>query len=216
MRNFSVITLFLLYSLSWICVSVSDFDDVDVQSGQQVTLLCSNFSSSPTHIIWFRVVKKLKPHCVCFFYTSSEPASFCEGFKNSRYEATTNVSTLFLTIKQVDLSDAGLYFCGFYSQKHTVIVSATYLEVPEVFVKPVGLILGGLIVCLAIVIIGLVVKVKWLQKAHMEEQNPHQTESRDSDELNYAAVTFRAKTETNLRSTLERKMEPNAIYSSTK
>ncbi|KAK2900179.1 hypothetical protein Q8A73_013308 [Channa argus] len=148
----------------WICVSVSEFDTVEVQSGQQVTLMCSNFSSSPTQITWFRVVKRLKPHCICFFFKSSDPAKFCDGFKNGRFEATSNSSTFFLTIRQVDLSDTGLYFCGYHLNQNPVIVSATYLEVPNGLVKPMAVTLGGLIVFLAMVFIGLVGKVKQLQK----------------------------------------------------
>ncbi|XP_067379203.1 uncharacterized protein [Channa argus] len=195
MKNFTVITLLLLHSLSWICVSVSEFDTVEVQSGQQVTLMCSNFSSSPTQITWFRVVKRLKPHCICFFFKSSDPAKFCDGFKNGRFEATSNSSTFFLTIRQVDLSDTGLYFCGYHLNQNPVIVSATYLEVPNGLVKPMAVTLGGLIVFLAMVFIGLVGKVKQLQKeTHIHKTPPLSTTSPAhdlSDMRSYCRETIR-------------------------
>lgn len=112
-----------------ISVLPSEFHSVAVQSGGHVTLLCSNYTSSPTHIYWFRVVKRLKPHCIYSIFKASETAKFCEGFENSRFEAGTNVSALFLIIKQLDRSDSGLYFCGNYINQNPLIVDATYLEV---------------------------------------------------------------------------------------
>ncbi|XP_030286130.1 uncharacterized protein LOC115589431 [Sparus aurata] len=200
MSNFNVMKALLLCSLGWISVSGSDSQTVEVQTGDDVSLLCSNYTSSPTQIIWFSVVKRSQPHCVSHMFKATEPATLCDGFKSGKFETSSNISTLFLRIKQVDSSDSGLYFCGYSLNGAPVIVSGTYLEVQEVIggtTRLTGAILGSLTVVLVIVAICLAVKIKKLQKACAKEQNPRQTES--SDDLNYAAVTFRPMSKRNHR-----------------
>uniref|UniRef100_A0A3B4XU97 Ig-like domain-containing protein n=1 Tax=Seriola lalandi dorsalis TaxID=1841481 RepID=A0A3B4XU97_SERLL len=162
MMNFTLtLSVLLLCSLSRFSLSVSEFYTVEVQPGEEVTLLCTNYTTSPTQMIWFRVVKRLKPHCVVSIFKPSESASYCGGFQNDRFDVTSNISTVFLKIKQVDLSDSGLYFCGYSINKNPVIVGATYLEV-QVFdgiAKTTSVIMGALTIFLAMVIIGLVVKI---------------------------------------------------------
>lgn len=113
----------------WISVSGSESQTVEVQSGEEATLLCSNFSSSHTQIFWFRIVNRTQPLCVSSMFKPAEPASFCSGFQSGKLEMSSNLSTVFLKIKQVDLSDSGLYFCGYIVLRDPVIVSATYLDV---------------------------------------------------------------------------------------
>ncbi|XP_071334065.1 T-cell surface glycoprotein CD8 beta chain-like [Trachinotus anak] len=157
------LTALLLSSLSGISVSASEFQTVEVQSGEEATLLCSNFTSSPSQIIWFRLVNRTQPRCISSMYNSITPASFCSGFENGKFEATSNISTVFLRVKHVDLSDSGLYFCGFFLNKYSVIVSATYLKVREEpceVTNLVSVILSGVTIVLTKIIIGLVVKMK--------------------------------------------------------
>ena len=61
------------------------------------------------------------------FWTNAK-ASYCDGFQNG-FEMSSNNITVSLKIKKVDLSDAGLYFCGIYIDPHTVIASATNVNV---------------------------------------------------------------------------------------
>ncbi|XP_044039097.1 uncharacterized protein LOC122869827 isoform X2 [Siniperca chuatsi] len=225
MMNFTLITAFILCSLSWISVSVSESQTVEVQSGEEVTLLCSNISKYDAVTFWFRLVQRTNISCISVMYKSNSNAEFCDGYENREFEMRSNISTLFLKIKQVDLSDAGLYFCGFYAHGRPTF-SVIHLNIrgsdePHDDVdskcqkesdgkeKLTSVILGGLTVLLVMVIIGLVVKKRKLKTADEEEQNPEQSESVGSDDLNYAAVAFRPKAK-------RRELEPNVTYAATR
>ncbi|XP_031175003.1 uncharacterized protein LOC116064085 isoform X4 [Sander lucioperca] len=218
MRSFTLISALLLCSLSWISVSASESHTVEVQSGGDVTLMCSNISTVPTQTEWFRVINRTKPSCVSSMYGSDSKPSFCDGFQN-RFEMSSNISTVFLKIKRVDLSDSGLYFCGFYMGKHTVIASATHLKVQEEsdgMTNFLIVILGVLTVFLTIVVIVLAVIIKKLQTAVIEEQQPERNKDLGSDELNYAALNFQAKPKRSRRPASERELEPHVVYAATR
>nr|XP_029138480.1 uncharacterized protein LOC110004082 isoform X2 [Labrus bergylta] len=212
MRNCILITASLLCSLSL------KSQTVEVQSGDEATLQCSNFSSAPTLTYWFRL-NRSEPHCISHMFRSFEPATFCSGFKDGKFNMTSNISTVFLNINQVDLSDSGLYFCGYYVSRYPLIVDATFLEVQEVnyeMTKLVAVVLVGLVVVMVMIVICLSVKIKWLHKAHIEEQDPQQDKNLVTDGLIYFAVTFRSKTERNLRLDPNREDDKSCIYSDTR
>ncbi|XP_037614603.1 uncharacterized protein LOC119481573 isoform X3 [Sebastes umbrosus] len=211
MKTFTLITALTLCSFSWISVSGSEFQTVEVQSGEEVTLTCSDMSSSESMIWWSRLVDGTKASCITVMFDAKSDVTYCDGVQKLKYEMSSNISTLFLKIKDVDLSDSGLYFCGFYSSgRPTFSVIRLNVKASDGTAKRTSMILGGLTVFLVAVIIGLVVKVRKLQtSADGEEQNPEQRENVDSDELNYAAVTFQPRAE-------RRQPEPNVIYAATR
>uniref|UniRef100_A0A8D0AJM2 Ig-like domain-containing protein n=1 Tax=Sander lucioperca TaxID=283035 RepID=A0A8D0AJM2_SANLU len=236
MRNFTLITALLLCSLSWISVSASESHTVEVQSGGDVTLMCSNISRVITTTEWFRVINRTKPSCVSSMNPYDGKPSFCGGFQN-RFEMSSNISTVFLKIKRVDLSDSGLYFCGFYIGRHTVFVNATYLKVQgkistinleesDGMAHLMSVILGALTVFLTIVVIVLAVKIRKLQTAVNEELQPERNKVNPaltyincdlgSDELNYAALNFQAKPKRGRRPASERELETHVVYAATR
>ncbi|XP_038587124.1 uncharacterized protein LOC119912163 [Micropterus salmoides] len=233
MKSFTLIRALLLCSLSWI--SVSESQTVEVQRGEEVTLLCSNISRSPTQTEWFRLINRTKPSCISSMYGANGDASFCDGFQNGSFEMSSNNYTVFLKIKHVDLSDSGLYFCGFYMDKHTVIASATLINVKgeiigesddEVAFKTekeldgitnlTSVILAGLAVFLTIVVIVLAVKIRKLQTVVNEEPQPERNKNLGSDDLNYAALSFQPKAKRYRRPASERELEPNVVYAATR
>ncbi|XP_036968663.1 uncharacterized protein LOC119027505 [Acanthopagrus latus] len=222
MKNFTLIAALTLCSFSWISASVSQSQTVEAQPGEGVTLQCNNNGAV---IFWFRLVDRTEVSCVSVMIHSNE-AKYCEGFQNGRFEMRSSNNIVSLKIHIVAKSDAGLYFCGFYTGGNFTF-SVTRLNVKGSNEPPgdedsgykresdgiamlTSVILGALTVVLVLVIIGLVIKVRKLQTALKENQNPEQHENvgRD-DDVNYAAVTIRPKAK-------RRQQEPNVIYASTR
>lgn len=54
--------------------------------------------------------------------------AYCMGFRNQNFEMSSNISSVFLKIKEVSLSDSGLYFCGFYTNGYPIF-SEVHLNV---------------------------------------------------------------------------------------
>ncbi|KAL7375870.1 hypothetical protein ABVT39_025774 [Epinephelus coioides] len=213
MESFILLTVLLLCSLSWISVSGSEYHNVEVQPGEEVTLSCTNISSTSTLTEWFRLINRTKPSFISSMYRADGEASFCDGFQ-SGFEMSSNISTVFLKIKRVDLSDSGLYFCGFYKGKHTVIGDATHLKVqeePDGMTNLMSVILGGVTVLLTVVVIALAVKIRKLQTGTADLLF-----DLGSDELNYAALRFQAKPKRSRRPPSEREVEPHVVYAATR
>uniref|UniRef100_A0A3Q4H4Z9 Immunoglobulin domain-containing protein n=1 Tax=Neolamprologus brichardi TaxID=32507 RepID=A0A3Q4H4Z9_NEOBR len=151
---------------SWISVSGFEFQTVEVQLDEEVTLKCSNISSHPSQTDWFKVINRTKPSCIAAMYGSQGKASFCDGFRNGKFNMSSNNTSVFLKITQVDLSDVGLYFCGFYVNKHTVISNAVELRIQGKLpgnTHVMSIVLSGVTGLFAVVVIVLVLKILNLQ-----------------------------------------------------
>uniref|UniRef100_A0A669BCK9 Ig-like domain-containing protein n=1 Tax=Oreochromis niloticus TaxID=8128 RepID=A0A669BCK9_ORENI len=220
----NVITALALSCFCWIAVSGSEFQTSEVQAGENVTLQCTKIFTYDVMTFWFRLVNGTTVNSIAFMQASSSNVNYNDGFKNGKVEMTKTTSDVFLKIKQVDVSDSGLYFCGFVSEGR-LNLSVMQLKVggtdePEddmdciskqahEVAKLTSVTLGVLSVFLLMVISGLVVQNMKLQTANKEEQNLDQSTNHGSDEVNYAAVTVRPKPK-------RREIEPNVIYASTR
>uniref|UniRef100_A0A3P9L5N0 Ig-like domain-containing protein n=1 Tax=Oryzias latipes TaxID=8090 RepID=A0A3P9L5N0_ORYLA len=188
--------LSFLCSFSLICVSLSEFVIVEVQLGGEVSLLCSNLSNIISNIFWFKSGKRSNTTRIASMPTADSNATVLTDFTNGRFHMSSNTTHVFLNIKEFNISDSGLYFCGLNTINYTF--DATFLQVEvsssetSAFNLVVG-ILGSVIFVLVMVIIFLLVKIKSFQKAPSERQH---TESLESNVLNYAALTFQPKPKT--------------------
>uniref|UniRef100_A0A3Q3G757 Uncharacterized LOC110002640 n=1 Tax=Labrus bergylta TaxID=56723 RepID=A0A3Q3G757_9LABR len=213
----------LLFSL--LSVSVSEFHTMDAQPGEEVTLLCSNFTLFPLHITWFRLNSTSNTSRISTLSSTDKKASFYGEFQNSSFDVTSNSTHLFLKMKQVDFSHSGLYFCGFTSEGNSVIVSATYFKVQGKMVflcsfigrdSYLNMILGALVVFLSAVIFTLVVLIRKPQTARKEDQDPQQSEVLHFLDVNYAALSFHPQAKSRRRPAAENELETHVLYSTTR
>ncbi|XP_047441710.1 uncharacterized protein LOC125008452 [Mugil cephalus] len=183
--NFTLITAFSLCSLCWFSVSGSEFQNMTVQLGQDVTLTCSNVDQYDTVIYWYRVVDRTSVALIDSVFPSTKVATKSDRLQNGKYEIISDNSSVLLKIKSLDLSDSGLYVCG-KIRKQDLLLSGTYLKIDgtdesdgnmdnkckpclcskesDEMVKLVSVALDGLTVVLVMVIIGLVVQNLKLKK----------------------------------------------------
>ncbi|XP_041841447.1 uncharacterized protein LOC121639912 isoform X1 [Melanotaenia boesemani] len=187
MKTFTLITASLLCSFSWVSVSVSGSQIVEVRPGEDVSLSCSNMSKQSSVFFWYRLVNTTKFSCISFMYSVHSKPEYCDGFKDGSFEMNLDISTVFLKIKKVEISDSGHYFCGFYGSG-LVNLSVVHLHVKgsheldditsdcqkklDVETKLLGGILAGLTVFFMTIIIGLVLQNKKLQKDAEEKPSP--------------------------------------------
>ncbi|XP_060951861.1 uncharacterized protein LOC133028850 [Limanda limanda] len=219
--NFTLLSA-ILCILGWISVSRCEFHIMEVQTGEEVTLLCTNYASSPSHISWFRLENGSNTSLISSMLSHDAVALYFDGFEREKFNMTSNVSNVFLQIKQVDLSDSGLYICGYRvgtNRKFPAVYSATYLKVKEKSDEQANLtieiLMDGLIIVLIIIIIALVLKIWKLHTAHKDAQDPQDSKNVGSDDLNYAGLSFLPRAERSRRPAREREPEPNVVYATT-
>ncbi|XP_074518422.1 uncharacterized protein LOC141784485 [Halichoeres trimaculatus] len=213
----------LCYLYGWISVTVSEFHTKEAQLGDEVTLLCSNFSKVRSHMFWFRVNSTSNISRISSMSMSEDNATF---YQNGTFDMMSNITHLFLNIKHVELWDSGLYFCGFnLDNNHSVIVSGTYLKVGVIVAEVplrtnslMDVILGAVIVFLSIVVFALLLVIRKLSAAQKtEEQKPQRIKADASDDLNYAALSFRPRTKSRKRPPAEaEELNLNVLYAATR
>ncbi|XP_060887422.1 uncharacterized protein LOC132958533 [Labrus mixtus] len=225
--NQGLIKAFLLCRLSWISVSGSESQTVEVQSGDDVTLMCSGMDTYVSVRYWLKVVKGADIQCVSTMASHISEVTYRDGYSNHKFTMWYNTSTIFLKVRSVELNDSGIYYCGF-NKDGRPFLTTIHLKIKgsnednedvdrtdsnhtkcDGAATLASMILGGLTLLLVMVVIGLGAKIRKLQTAAEERQNPGHTEIEASDELNYAAVTFRSKAK-------RRGPEPNVLYAATR
>uniref|UniRef100_A0A3P9Q6W4 Ig-like domain-containing protein n=1 Tax=Poecilia reticulata TaxID=8081 RepID=A0A3P9Q6W4_POERE len=209
----------MLALLCWISASVCQFDTVVVQPGEEVTLQCSNFSSVFSRVWWFKLTKGPNVSCISSMKSFGTNVSWYDGFQQEKFTMTSNFSNVFLNIKKLDVKDSGIYFCGYKIKGVPGVFTATDLQVKDQFHGLdclLNWILGGVIIFLAMVIMGLVVKVWNLFSAQTDAKNDERHENSDSSNLDYAEVSFLPKAKGSGRRTAEGDLEPNVLYAATR
>ncbi|XP_041636064.1 uncharacterized protein LOC121505010 [Cheilinus undulatus] len=198
--NLASIPAVLLCSLSWLSVSASEAQTVEVQSNEDATLMCSNMTINRNATFWFRLVEEKDIQCISFKTSLNSKVEHCPGIHPARYKMWSSSASISLKISSVNTFDSGTYYCGFYSKgrpvfrvKHLKIRGQGSDEAQESTVsectkecgetsKLVSLILCGLAVFLVMVIVGLVIQIRKLQTAAAEQKNSQRQAGRREPE----------------------------------
>uniref|UniRef100_A0A3B5PU17 Immunoglobulin domain-containing protein n=1 Tax=Xiphophorus maculatus TaxID=8083 RepID=A0A3B5PU17_XIPMA len=226
MGNFSLM-LALLCNLSWVALSASLFQTVTVRPDEGVTLRCANLSRIAGHIFWFKLNDGPDVSRISSMSTSEAVPSLHGEFQRGKFTMRSNVTNIFLDIKQVEVTDSGLYFCGFYAEDFPGVFAATYLHVEVSLLhqieEPGNLLnwtLGGVVIFLAMVIINLVVKIRTLRTVLVLRNYfflfCFALQNLNSEAVSYSALNFRSKAKGDRRPAAERETEANVIYSATR
>uniref|UniRef100_A0AAX7UAG0 Ig-like domain-containing protein n=1 Tax=Astatotilapia calliptera TaxID=8154 RepID=A0AAX7UAG0_ASTCA len=97
----------------WIAASGSEFQTSEVQAGETVTLQCPRIYTYDVTTFWFRLVNGTTANSIA---VKSASVKYNAEFQPGKFEMTETTSDVVLKIKQVDVSDSALYFCGFLSE----------------------------------------------------------------------------------------------------
>ncbi|CAI5672362.1 unnamed protein product [Oreochromis niloticus] len=197
----NVITALALSCFCWIAVSGSEFQTSEVQADETVTLQCTKIYTYDVLTFWFRLVNGTTANSIAVKPISTD-VKYNAELQTGKFEMTQNTSDVFLKIKQVDVSDSGLYFCGFVSEGR-LNLSVMQLKVGGIdepqddmdciskqaheVAKLTSVTLGVLSVFLLMLITGLAVQHGKTAKEH-ENTNPEQFENLDPGTLKDPAL----------------------------
>lgn len=133
---FFIIFFKLLFVSGWVAASASLFQTVTVRPDEEVTLRCANLSRIAGHIFWFKLADGPDASRISSMSTSEAVPSLHGEFQRDKFTMRSNVTNIFLDIRQVEVNDSGLYFCGFYAEDFPGVFAATYLHVEGKIVIP--------------------------------------------------------------------------------
>ncbi|XP_055358818.1 uncharacterized protein LOC129603097 [Betta splendens] len=234
MKTFIWINTVVICSISWISVSVAQSQNVTVQPGHIVTLR-SPKPSGDSVMTWSRLINKTTASCICFMARATEEAQFCDGFNNGNFQMGVNNTEVFLNIKNVNLSDSGIYFFKTANErKNTYYVihlnfqdsgktqddldteSHTECNKTDETTYVMSLILGGLTVFLLVVVTVLVVCLGKSQAASGEKEDPQLHENVDCDDLKAAALSVFSPAVRSRRPASQRQVETHVTYAASR
>uniref|UniRef100_A0A3B5KMW7 Ig-like domain-containing protein n=1 Tax=Takifugu rubripes TaxID=31033 RepID=A0A3B5KMW7_TAKRU len=213
-RTMTNITLITALISTFMSFSACTFHTACVEVGDDISLQCTNVSILPLNIFWFKLTDGSNASNVASMSRPNSDVRLYERFQNGKFNLSSNSTTLILTIKGVDFSESGLYFCGYREKRYLEIYSATSLMVKEKSnggIMVIPLILGALITVLIGVIAGLVVKIWKLQIDGTATTN----EDMSPDDLNYSSIDFQ-RVKRSRRTPPKKEPESHPVYAATR
>uniref|UniRef100_A0A8C1F2I7 Ig-like domain-containing protein n=1 Tax=Cyprinus carpio carpio TaxID=630221 RepID=A0A8C1F2I7_CYPCA len=113
--------------------------NLSAQAGKNATIWCQHTSESGINIHWFKQTNNSVPIAIVYMMISYQLKEihkhYLNGFQQDRILMSLNIKNTSLRILNVDVSDSGLYFCGWDSWVMT-FGDGTNLDIKERSVTP--------------------------------------------------------------------------------
>ncbi|XP_036419485.1 uncharacterized protein LOC118803088 [Colossoma macropomum] len=168
-----------------------NLNEVDVKSGESVTLQCSvtPLSCSGEHsVYWFRHGSgESHPGII---YTHGDTDSQCT--RSSETDSTTQSCVYKLPKRNLSLSDAGTYYCAVAACGQILFGNGTKLSVKEDNIWIFALTTTNVITVIVTVVLAVLL-LKNQRKGSFTDHPSHTNQVENTDGLNYAALNFAKK-----------------------
>ncbi|XP_024864886.1 junctional adhesion molecule A-like [Kryptolebias marmoratus] len=118
----------LWFYVMWVPLFTAYGDVLYANLGDDVSLPCF-FTSSATHLSWYKQVAGEQPRIISSFYKSSLNSNiFYNQFKdNRRFSVDTGGGFYNLNISNIQDSDSAMYSCSYTRVSVTIFISGTFL-----------------------------------------------------------------------------------------
>ncbi|XP_016370137.1 uncharacterized protein LOC107709978 [Sinocyclocheilus rhinocerous] len=213
-------------------VKSSQIVNLSAQPGENVTIWCQHTSETGINIHWFKQTNSSVPIAIVYMMISYQLKEihkmYLNGFQQDRLLMTLNSKNTSLTILNVDVSDSGLYFCGWESLIIT-FGDGTHLDIKDlkkssistrdcsenIFYK-LTFIFGGIIVILIIIpFIMLIIKIQ-NRNTQEKDADRHVTQHHEEPHSSvYAALRF-SKHQKKSRRAARNTEDTDVVYSATR
>ncbi|KAF4111481.1 uncharacterized protein LOC131544335 isoform X2 [Onychostoma macrolepis] len=115
-------------------VKASQIDNLSAQPGENVTIWCQHNSNTGKNIHWFKQTKSSVPIAIVYMMITYQHkelhTTYLNGFQQDHLLMSLNPENTSLRILNVDVSDSGLYFCG-WDAWMMVFGDGTQLDIKE-------------------------------------------------------------------------------------
>ncbi|XP_077083986.1 uncharacterized protein LOC143736997 [Siphateles boraxobius] len=133
-----IISVLLICGMGLLTAITSQTTNISAQPGDNVTFWCQHNLEIGKYMLWFRQTNSAVPLSIVYMmlpYDIEVVPTYLNGFQPNRLVMSLNSKNSSLRILNVDISDSGLYYCGWDSRVIT-FGDGTNLDIKERSVAP--------------------------------------------------------------------------------